>query len=134
MKWLLLAATLLFSYASSAEITIDNFTDEVDQWVLISDNPDGKVYMLPSTLTEDEVGNRLVWLKAVNAKPLKNIKTLKTLYVFDCKFKKIGISHYIELDKNDNVIGGESMSSTEAALYTRDPDSLSYELMQGICK
>lgn len=133
MKWLLLATTLLLSYASAAEVTIDNFTDEVDQWVLISDDPNGKVYMLPSTITEDEAGNRLVWLKAVNEKPLKNIKTLKTLYVFDCEFKKIGISHYIELDKNDKVIGGQSMSSTDAALYTRDPDSLSYELMQGIC-
>lgn len=134
MKWLLLATTLLFSYASAAEVTIDNFTDEVDQWVLISDDPNGKVYMLPSTISEDEAGNRLVWLKVVNAKPLKNVKTLKTLYVFDCKFKKVGISHYIELDKNDKVIGGESMSSTDAALYTRDPDSLSYALMQGICK
>ncbi|MGP9691045.1 surface-adhesin E family protein [Psychrobacter sp. AOP30-A2-5] len=134
MKWPLLAATLLLSFASLAAVTVDNFTDEVDQWVLISDDPNGKVYMLPSTITEDEIGNRLVWLKAVNEKPLKNIKTLKTLYVFDCKFKKIGISHYIELDKNGKVIGGESMSSTEAALYTRDPDSLSYELMQGICK
>ena len=134
MKWLLLAATALLSYPSLAQVTIDNFTDEVDQWVLISDNPDGQVYMLPSTISEDEAGNRLVWLKAVYAKPLKNIKTLKTLYVFDCKFKKVGVSHYIELDKNDKVIGGESMSSTDAALYTRDPDSLSYALMQGICK
>ena len=134
MKWLLLAATALLSYPSLAQVTIDNFTDEVDQWVLISDNPAGQVYMLPSTISEDEAGNRLVWLKAVNAKPLKNIKTLKTLYVFDCKFKKVGVSHYIELDKNDKVIGGESMSSTDAALYTRDPDSLSYDLMQGMCK
>lgn len=134
MKWLLLAATSLLSYPSIAQVTIDNFTDEVDQWVLISDNPAGQVYMLPSTISEDEAGNRLVWLKAVNAKPSKNIKTLKTLYVFDCKFKKVGVSHYIELDKNDKVIGGESMSSTDAALYTRDPDSLSYDLMQGMCK
>lgn len=134
MKWLLLASALLISYASAAEVTIDNFTDEVDQWVLISDDPNGKVYMLPSTMSEDEAGNRLVWLKAVNTQPIKNVKTLKTLYVFDCKFKKIGISHYIELDKNDKVVGGESMSSTDAALYSRDPDSLSYELMQGICK
>lgn len=108
-------------------------TSSFNEWIEISSSPEGHVYILPSSIAEDELGNRLVWLKALNVDMGDDVKTLKTLYVFDCRAKQSGISHFIATDKDDNIINEQNMPSTLAMMYTHDPDSLSYEIMQLIC-
>lgn len=146
IKQLGMAGVLFLSYPAIAdikfsdlpvEVTKDNYEEVgalLNQWVEIESSAKGKLFMLPSSITSDEFDNRTVWLKAVHRQPKDGVKTLKTLYVFDCEIQKQGLSHVIEYDKNENIINEVELPSFLAAINTADPDSFSYKLMQSICK
>lgn len=141
-----LILALLTPCLSTADLSVNDFpnkvttenTDQVgemlNQWVLISDTPRGKAYIFPNSISKDELGNTLVWVKAISDNFNGEVKTIKNLYVFDCDFKKSGISHYIGYDSNDEIVTEYSVPSVSTSLSTTNPDSFSYQVMQGLCE
>ncbi|MGP4715489.1 surface-adhesin E family protein [Psychrobacter sp. T6-6] len=107
---------------------------ESSDWVKLNENEAGSLYAMPQSISKDELGNKLIWLKAVYHEPRNRVKSFKSLYVFDCDIKKQGISHSIEYDKNERVINEESIPSVMAPVHTLNPDGFSYKLMQSMCK
>jgi hypothetical protein len=118
---------LVFSTTSIAE-------SSASDWVKLNENVAGSLYAMPQSISNDEFGNKLIWLKAVYHKPRNRVKSFKSLYVFDCDIKKQGISHSIEYDENEKIINEESIPSVIAPVNTVNPDGFSYKLMQSMCK
>lgn len=107
---------------------------ESSKWVKLNENSLGSLYAMPQSISDDEFGNKLIWLKAVYNKPKNRVKSFKSLHVFDCELKKQGISHSIEYDKNEKIINEKTIPSVIAPIHTVDPDGFSYNLMQSICR
>lgn len=128
IKQLLLAVVLLISNMSFAAFAADN------GWVLYTDSPIGSIYIHPDSVASDELGNKMLWIKVVNAELEDGVKSTKALNVYDCDSKKQGISHVIQYDKNNNVVKEFSLPTITAAKNTLDPDGFHYGIMKALCE